>query len=306
MFFSGFADEACGDLAGQIAVTKELGWSNIELRNVDGKVLGTMTDEEFDRAYRQLDEAGIHINCYGSAIANWSRHPRKEEDFEACKQELLTAIPRMQKLGCKLLRGMSFLVPTDEPGDSPELEKIIFAKMRELVKICADNGVVYGHENCMNYGGMSYLHTLRLIEALDNSPAFTLIFDTGNPCFNLRQIGQKPYPIQSAWEFYSRCKPYITHIHIKDAVALPNEDGSRPSPTFTFAGEGTGDVRAIMKDLLASGYNAGITMEPHVGYVFHDPSGDNNSPAAKQFRHDIYVKYCRHFEQLMRDCGWKF
>lgn len=305
MFFSGFTDEACSDLAGQIAITKELGWSNIEMRDVDGKFLGTMTDEEFDKAYQQLEEAGVKINCYGSAVANWRCHPRNEEHFAATKQELLTAIPRMQKLGCKLIRGMSFLVPQDEPGDSPELEAIIFRKVRELVQICADNGIMYGHENCMNYGGMSYVHTLKLLEAVNN-PAFTLIFDTGNPCFNLRQLGSKPYPMQSSWEFYQHVKKYVTHIHIKDAVAMPKEDGSRPTATFTFAGEGTGDVRAIMKDLLASGYDAGITMEPHVGSVFHDPNGDVNSPAAKKFRHDIYIDYCHAFEQLMRDCGWKF
>ena len=303
MFLTGFTDEACADLAGQIAVTKELGWSNIELRKAGEKMLGTMTDEEFDQAYAALTEAGIHINCYGSAIANWSRHPRSDEDFEASKQELLTAIPRMQKLGCKLVRGMSFLVPKDEPGDSPALEKIIFTKVRELVKICEDNGITYGHENCMNYGGMSHVHTLRLVEAI-NSPAFTLIFDTGNPTFNLRQLGSKPYPMQSSWEFYSHVKKYVSYIHIKDATSIPPEDGSRPQARFTFAGDGCGDVRAILKDLKESGYDGGISMEPHVGDVFHDPQGDYNSPAAKKFRHDIYIKYCHHFEQVLRECGW--
>ncbi len=304
MFLTGFADEACADLAGQIAVTKELGWSHIELRNVSGKMLGTMSDQEFEDAERMLSESGIQINCYGSAVANWSRHPRKEEDFETSKKELLAAIPRMHKLGCKLVRGMSFLVPQDEPGDSPELEAIIFAKVRELVKICEDNGVVYGHENCMNYGGMSHKHTLKLLEAV-NSPAFTLIFDTGNPCFNYRRLGQKPYPLQSAWEFYTHCKPYISHVHIKDALAVPREDGSRPEEVYTFAGEGMGDVRAIMKDLLASGYDGGISMEPHVGTVFHNQKVTEDTPETRAFKRDIYLEYCRRFEQLMRDCGWK-
>lgn len=303
MFLTGFTDEACEDIAGQIAVTKELGWSNIELRNADGKMLGTMTDEEFDKAYEALSEAGVHINCYGSAVANWSRHPRSDEDFEASKKELLTAIPRMHKLGCKMVRGMSFLVPTDEPGDSPALEKIIFAKVNELVKICEDNDIIYGHENCMNYGGMSHVHTLRLLDAV-KSPAFTLIFDTGNPTFNYRQLGLKPYPLQSSWEFYSNVKQFISYVHIKDATALPPADGSRPQARFTFAGEGCGDIRAILKDLKESGYDGGISMEPHVGSVFHDPNGNPNSPEAKKFRHDIYIKYCHHFEQLMRDCGW--
>ncbi len=305
MFFTGFADEACADLAGQIAVTKELGWSHIELRNVGGKMLGTMSDQEFEEAERMLSEAGVRVNCYGSAVANWSRHPRKEEDFEASKKELLTAIPRMRRLGCKLIRGMSFLVPRDEPGDSPELEAIIFVKVKELVKICEDNGILYGHENCMNYGGMSHKHTLKLLEAV-NSPALTLIFDTGNPCFNYRQLGQKPYPLQSSWEFYTRCKPYISHIHIKDALAVPREDGERPEEHYTFAGEGMGDVRAIMKDLLASRYDGGISMEPHVGLVFHNKKATEDTQESRAFQRNIYLEYCRRFEQLMRDCGWKF
>ena len=147
------------------------------------------------------------------------------------------------------------------------------------------------------------MNTLRLLDAV-KSPAFTLIFDTGNPTFNYRQLGLKPYPLQSSWEFYSNVKQFISYVHIKDATALPPADGSRPQARFTFAGEGCGDIRAILKDLKESGYDGGISMEPHVGSVFHDPNGNPNSPEAKKFRHDIYIKYCHHFEQLMRDCGW--
>ena len=192
MFFTGFADEASPDFATQIKVTQELGWSNIEARNIGGKMLGTMSDEEFEKVEQLLAESGVKINCYGSAIANWSRHPRKEEDFEASKQELLTALPRMKKLGIKLVRGMSFLVPKDEPGDSPELEAIIFRKVRELVQICADNGVVYGHENCMNYGGMSHLHTLKLVEQMNGSPASRSFSTPAIPSSTRAASGRSP------------------------------------------------------------------------------------------------------------------
>ena len=38
MYYTGFADEAANDLATQIKATKELGWSNIESRRIDGCV----------------------------------------------------------------------------------------------------------------------------------------------------------------------------------------------------------------------------------------------------------------------------
>ena len=73
MYYTGFADEAAADIAGQIRATKELGWSNIEARNINGKNIHDLTDHEFDAVYRKLQEAGVRINCFGSAIANWGK-----------------------------------------------------------------------------------------------------------------------------------------------------------------------------------------------------------------------------------------
>jgi len=300
MFLTGFADEAGRDLASQIAATRELGWKFIESRAIGDKNLATLSDAEFEDFRQRLAEAGIAVNCYGSAVANWSRDPRREEDFQASRRELLAAIPRMQALGIGLIRGMSFLNPEDEAPDSPELEKTIFAKVRELVAICADAGIVYGHENCMNYGGLSHVHTLKLIEAV-KSDNFKLIFDTGNPCFNYRRLGIAPYPLQSSWEFYRNVREFIVYVHIKDGTALPRPDGKRPEPRFTFAGEGTGDVRAIVRDLRETGYDGGFSIEPHIASVYHAANADASEERAK---FDSYVEYGRRFERLLCECGW--
>jgi len=299
MYLTGFADEASVDLKKQIQATQELGWHFIECRCINGKMLGTMTDAEFDTVCETLEGTGVTFNCYGSGIANWSKHPRKEEDFEASKNELLTAIPRMKKLGIKMLRGMSFLVPKDEVPDSPELEEIIFRKVRELVKICEDHDVLYLHENCMNYGGLSYLHTLKLLDHIP-SPNLKLVFDTGNPTVNERHIGTPPYPMQSSWEFYRAVREFVAYVHIKDATATHDE----PKAIFTWAGEGCGDVRAIMIDLLKNGYDGGISIEPHVFHVFHDPNASKE--ANEKIGYESYVEYGKRFEKLLRECGWKW
>ena len=297
MFFTGFADEVSSDLALQIKATRELGWQYIETRNINGKTLGTLSDSEFEVVEAMLNESNIKFNCYGSAIANWACHPRKEEDFQRSLDDLYRAVPRMQKLGIKLLRGMSFLTPADEVPDSPELEAIIFRKVRTLVEICADNGIVYGHENCMNYGGLSHRHTLKLLEKV-NHENLKLIYDTGNPCFNYRALGSKPYPLQSSWEFYKNVREHIVYVHIKDALALPQDDGVRPTPRFTWAGDGTGDVRAIVKDLLASGYDGGFSMEPHIATVFHEQHQDES---LESVRYSSYIEYARRFEKLYNE-----
>ena len=64
--------------------------------------------------WKKLNNADVRINCYGSAIANWSKDPLKEEDFGSSLDELKHAIPRMQKLNCKMIRGMSFKVLKDK------------------------------------------------------------------------------------------------------------------------------------------------------------------------------------------------
>ena len=68
LYLTGFADEASQDRKTQIEVTKTLGWNAIEARNSGGTNIHDRSEEEFQKASQMLDEAGIHINCFGSAI----------------------------------------------------------------------------------------------------------------------------------------------------------------------------------------------------------------------------------------------
>ena len=300
---TGFADEAGAAIETQIAATKLLNWKYIESRAVGEKNLGTLTDAEFDIFAGKIEQSGIKINCYGSGIANWARDPRSDEDFELSRTELATALPRMARLGTKLVRGMSFKAITDAAPDSTELESVIFRKLNILVKMCEDAGVIYGHENCNNYGGMSYIHTLRMLDNV-KSPNFRLIFDTGNPIFTQRRIGTPPYPLQSTWEFYSQVREFIGYIHIKDGICEVNPDGSLKK-TMTFPGDGCGDVRPIVKDLLAAGYDGGFSIEPHMETIFR-PGDDQNDIAVKaQRKFETYVEYGRRFEKLLCECNWR-
>lgn len=294
MYYTGFADEAGASIDVQIQATHELGWSNIEARGIDGVNLTDISDEKFDEVCAKLAATGVKINCFGSAIANWSRDPRKEEDFQYSIEALRRAIPRMHQLGTKMLRGMSFAVVKDEEPDSPALEKIIFDKVRRLVGLCEDAGVFYLHENCMNYGGMSHQHTLKLLDAV-NSPNFKLVFDTGNPVFTDRRIGPPPHRKQSAWEFYANVKEFVHYVHIKDARYIGETGGIFPKAEHTFPGQGQGDIEKIVKDLLQSGYDGGFSIEPHLAVVFHDDSVKSEDEA----KYANYVEYGRRFMQLV-------
>lgn len=300
MFLTGFADEASRDLRTQIKATEELGWKNIETRFLGEKNLGTISEQEFEDVQEALSHTDVRFNCYGSNVANWGKSPRSDADFEASRKELLTALPRMHKLGIKMIRGMSFKRAEGETFDNPDVEKVIFAKLKELVRICEAEGIVYGHENCMNYGGQSWHHSLRLIENI-NSDNFKLIFDTGNPTFNYSRLGPKPYALQSAWEFYSNVREFVVYVHIKDANCVIQPDGS-VKQNYTWAGEGQGDVERIVTDLIRNGYDGGFSMEPHVATVFHEKEKAEDPEGFKRLMYQSYIEYGKRFEQLLERC----
>lgn len=212
-----------------------------------------------------------------------------DEPVDSSIAEAKRAIPRMQKLGCKLIRIMSFAVLADhEPDDQMEQER--FKRLRLIQAMFADAGLQCVHENCMNYGGMGWTYTLKILE---NVPGLKLVYDTGNPVCNLDKTKPKPYPMQSSWEFYSHVKEQVAYVHIKDGIW----DEQAKKATFTYPGEGEGDVVKIVNDLIASGYDGGFSIEPHMAVVYHDASVRSD----EQIKFDTYVEYGRRFEKIMKD-----
>lgn len=271
--YTGFADEAAADIHGQIEATRRLGWESIESRAIDGVNLTDIDEAKFEEVEAALASSGVRIDCFGSAVANWGKDPRKDEDVERSQAELSRAIVRMKRLGTTMIRGMSYCLLRDGTApDDPEWTALVIARLKPLVHMCEDAGLLYLHENCMNYGGQSWEHSLRLVEAID-SPAFALVFDTGNPPFSFDRRGPGPWKLQSAYEFYTHVAPFVRHVHIKDCVYIGPSEGIFPKARFTLPGEGDGEVRPILAELLRTGYDGFLSIEPHTDTVFHEDSG---------------------------------
>ncbi|NNC87994.1 MAG: sugar phosphate isomerase/epimerase [Akkermansiaceae bacterium] len=291
MFLTGFADEAAPDLATQIKATKELGWNAISARSIDGKNIHELTDKQFDKAAGKLEDADIKVVEFGSLIGNWGK--KITSDFALTLGEIERAIPRMKRLGTRLIRIMSY---AQEPWGEDQHEEERFKRLRAIQQAFADAGLVAAHENCMNYGGFSAKHSLRLVEEV---PGLKLIFDTGNPVFQRDRSKSEPYPWQDALGFYNDIKEHVVHIHVKDA-RYP-ELGEN-EPRYTMPGEGDAHLREVLRDLKARRYNGGISIEPHVATVFHVEDGEE--PDWKQcFR--SYVEYGGRLEDLLDEMAWE-
>ena len=265
---SGFIDEAGSSIDDQIKVIKEMRWSHIEARAVNGKNLTDISNDEFEEVCEKVNSAGIKIHCFGSAVANGGKDPYSEDDYNYSIEALKRAIPRMHRLGTKLIRGMSFkgvsgLYENKLSCDS-ELEKIVFEKVKRIAEICEDGGVVYGLENCGDYTNHSWQHARKLYSTI-NSPSLKMIFDMGNLVGAIDRTSSDTNKVIDIWDYYTNIKDLIHHVHIKDSYM--NEEGKK---VHTFPGEGNALVEKIVKDLLASGYNGCFSIEPH---MYNGPEG---------------------------------
>ena len=290
MIFTGIGDEAANSIDGQIQATRELGWKYLEPRGVEvpGFAKANFHDipeDAFDLAVRKLEGAGIGVYCFGSTIMNWSKNVG--DPFELTLAEVKRAIPRMQRLGTKYIRIMSFKPGDDEFRIPPE----VFKRVREVTGRFLDAGIQPVHENCMNYGGMSWQHALEL---LDKCPGLKWVFDTANPIFNPDRSKAKPWPRQDPWEFWTHVRDHCVHIHIKDATWNPAKNDA----DYNWPGEGQGRVHDIVQDALKRGYDAGFSIEPHMVVVFHDAQSKASNDDAMRKN---YVEYGQRLEAMIKE-----
>ncbi|RAK12443.1 sugar phosphate isomerase/epimerase [Halanaerobium saccharolyticum] len=296
MYYTGFADEAADSIEKQIEVTKKLGWEYIESRSIEGTNLTDISDEKFEEVAEKLKAAGVKVNCFGSAVANWGKDPREEDSFKNSMEELKRAIPRMQKLGTKMIRGMSYGIPKELSPENSEIEAKIIDHLKKMVKMCEEAGITYVHENCMNYFSQSYQHMDKLLAAID-SPNFKIVYDTGNPLMADNRMGEAPYEKQTSWGAYQHLKDKIAYVHIKDGTFVKETNGIFPEMDYCYPGEGNGEVKRIIKDLLAGGYDGGFSIEPHMGAVYHEDRDDSQADA----KYNTYLEYGKRFKGLMEE-----
>ncbi len=290
MYLTGIGDEAGASLDAQITATRQLGWTTIEMRGVQvgewpTANLHEIPEPAFEQVEERLAAAGLGVCCFGSTIMNWAK--TAETPFEVTLSEVRRAIPRMQRLGTKYVRVMSFK-PAE---DADHIPAVVLERVAEVTRMFVDAGLQPLHENCMNHGGMSWRHALQLLEVV---PGLRWVWDTGNPLFNADRSRPKPWPRQDPWEFYTKVKPWIAHVHVKDVIWDP----AAQKEVYTWPGEGHGEVRRVLADLLKDGYHGGISIEPHMAAVFHDPHAKTATAEAQLSN---YVDYGRRLGDLVRD-----
>ncbi|HPC18031.1 MAG TPA: sugar phosphate isomerase/epimerase family protein [Candidatus Hydrogenedentes bacterium] len=278
MFFSGISDEAGQGIDNQIKAHRELGWTHLELRMIDGQNLTMLPDAAFDAVFEKVTAAGMNVSCFASAIANWARPITCDPNIDI--EDLKRAIPRMHRFGTPFIRVMSYPNDKDHPLPEPEWRREAIRRMKTLAKIAEDGGVTLAHENCSGWGGLSAENSNILLGEV-NSPALKVVFDTGNP----------PTYRQNSWDYYQAVYKDIVYVHIKDARIVEDKE------VYTYCGEGDGYVKEIVRDLLAKGYDGGFSIEPHLAAVIHT----GQKADTEQHLYESYVEYGRRLMKIVED-----
>jgi sugar phosphate isomerase/epimerase len=269
---AGIGDEAAPDLDGQIAAVAELGWNRLELRTIGGVPIARLSDEVFHRAVERLRAAGVSVVGVAAKIGDWSRPVTG--DFSIDLEELEVLSRRCPILGTRLVRVMSY--PSGGLAES-DWGRRARGRLRELALRAEDAGLVLVCENCAGWAGDRADRMLDLVSGV-GSPALRLLFDIGNGVPH----GYRPVPM------LREIIEYVTHVHVKDALAGP--DGQI---TYVLPGSGAAGVGECLRMLLAHGYTGVLSIEPHLRLRPHLAQAGRGDRAA-------FVEYGRALERLLR------
>lgn len=221
-----FADEAAGDLNGQIGAMQENGVELLEIRGVDGQNIDRLTFEKAREIRRRLDSAGLAVWSLGSPFGKIGIG----EDFAPHLDSFMHSLELADVLGARHIRLFSFY-GTTEIG--PVLERL-----NAFIEAAKGTDIVLCHENEKGIYGDKAAKCLEIHKAL---PQLKAVFDPAN----FIQCGQDT---KEAWELLS---PYVEYMHIKDAL---------PDGSVVPAGKGAGELPYLL-----SQYKGQVlTVEPHL------------------------------------------
>jgi sugar phosphate isomerase/epimerase len=272
-------DEVHPDLAVALDAAREMGMTQVELLAFWGKPIATMDEAELARAQALLQDRGMTVSAIASGFLKTvmlrdvpagqvAKHPHFVSELEVLRGQIRAA----KQLGAPIVRTYAFrrddMVGLGNP--SPRLPKggplpdEMLEKIAEGLRIAADMtasaGLVLGLENVRSCWANSGHNTARILAAT-NHPALRAIWDPGNDFVS----GGVPFP-----EGYEAVKPYICHVHVKDARVVDHATGQT---SWEAVGRGDVDYVGQFAALRRDGYTGPLSLETH----WH-PAGPGGQP----------------------------
>ena len=234
---SAFADEAGTLLSEQIEALKRNGIDYIEPRNINGKPILKLTDEELNEVKTELDKNGIKVNSLGSPIGKYPIN----EPFENHLPDFYRALEVCKILGTDKMRMFSFFTKQAELKDYRDE---VIGRLTKMCEIASQHGITLCHENESEIYGQNPEEMLDLMTSV---PGLKGIFDPANYRMN-------GCDIMSGIEATLK---NLAYLHIKDAIY--------ESKIIVPAGDGEGMIAEVL-DIVNNSTDDTVylTLEPHL------------------------------------------
>jgi sugar phosphate isomerase/epimerase len=262
-------DEVHADLETALRVARDLGMCEVELLECWGKPVVTLDDREIDRARGLLQTYGLTVSAIGSLFLKLvelghvqpgqvDRNPAFRQDMDMLRAEIRVA----RAVGAPIVRTYAFrregMVGVGNPSPrlprGGEIPDDTMAKIVEGLRIAANEtaeaGLILGLENVRSCWANTGHNAARIIRAVDR-PELQAIWDPGNDYVS----GGLPYP-----DGYEAVKPYICHVHVKDARVA---DPATGLTCWEAVGRGEVDYVGQFAALRRDGYTGPLSLETH-------------------------------------------
>jgi sugar phosphate isomerase/epimerase len=236
---SAFADEISQTPEEQLEVLSRHGIQHLEFRAIHGTNVLDLSDEQHDEFRSLLRGRAFGLSAIGSPIGKI----RITEPFEPHLVRFGRALDLAELYESPRIRIFSFYIP---PGDDPAAHRAeVVARCKELAARAADRGVNLFLENEKGIYGDTADRVGDLLHAV-NSDALSHAFDPAN----YLEVEQD---VDAAWQ---ALHSWVKHFHVKDY----DQKLHRNVP----AGEGGGQIPALLERAVADGYDGFVVLEPHL------------------------------------------
>ncbi|HEY3397992.1 MAG TPA: sugar phosphate isomerase/epimerase family protein [Armatimonadota bacterium] len=242
------SDEVSQDFDRIVAVAQDFPrLKGVEPRSIWDKPLTALTDADVAEIKRRADAAGLKIVALASPFFKCDLG--NAEHYAQHLEYLRRFAAIAHAWDCKIVRGFTFW----KTGPAAAVWPQLLEAFAEPLRICEQEDLYLGIENEASTHIATAAEAARLYTDV-NHPRLRAIWDPANEVY--AADGERPFP--EAWD---RVKPWVIHVHLKDAVkdpALP--DGARCVPI----GEGglidfPGQFRALEE----MGYTGACSLETH-------------------------------------------
>lgn len=241
------SDEISQDFQRVVDVCREYDVPQVEPRSVWDTPLHKLSDEQLQQMKQILDAAGMSVSALAAPFF------KCDLGDEAAYQEHLDILRRCADIchlfGCQIVRGFTFW----RTGAPETVWQQLLDSYAKPIAICEAEDIYIGIENEASTHIGTAAQAERMYQDLNN-PRVRAIWDPANEVY--AEDGELPFP--DAW---NRMKPWLIHMHIKDAVKDPEaEGGARCVPV---GDGGLIDYPAQFQALKDMGYEGACSLETH-------------------------------------------